>query len=69
MSSHLNPQHITSKEIMNLLDRYDAHVPDSLKSLDKERYENIPRALKERTAQGHTYLTKTEVESLVQWKM
>jgi len=69
MPSSLAPSSITQKDIPKILSRYADVVPSALKDLDVTRYETIPVAVEKRKSNGDAYLSKSEVESLVQWKM
>jgi hypothetical protein len=71
MTASLDPQAIDEETLNDVLSRYDEHVPDKLKDLDEARYEEIPDALAERKAasSSQAYLSKDEVERLVEWKL
>ncbi|KAH7380018.1 hypothetical protein BKA66DRAFT_465541 [Pyrenochaeta sp. MPI-SDFR-AT-0127] len=51
----------------DVLSRYPSAVPDKLQELDTLRYDTIPSTVVER--QDAAYLTKDEVEKLVEWKL
>lgn len=48
------------------LSRYESHVPDSLKSLDRLRFEHLPAVVAGREA---PHLDKEELVRLVEWKL
>ncbi|KAF2117851.1 hypothetical protein BDV96DRAFT_489214 [Lophiotrema nucula] len=53
-----------------VLSRYSSTVPDKLGLLDTERYETIPAAVESRKERDEdTLLQKSEVETLVEWKL
>lgn len=58
-----------SKEAFNaVLARYPSTVPENLRELDALRYDTIPATVTSRNKKG-AYLTKDEVEKLVEWKL
>ncbi|KAH9881594.1 hypothetical protein IAQ61_000320 [Plenodomus lingam] len=62
---HINS--ISYKIFTEALSRYPATVPDKLRNLDTQRYETIPAtAICE---DGSANLTKSMVETLVEWKL
>jgi hypothetical protein len=60
---------ITKEPFNTLLSRYATLVPPSLTELDTLRYEEIPNSLRKRTDTNDFYLSKNEVERLVEWKL
>ncbi len=48
---------------------YDSHVPDKIRGLEDLRLSAIPDTLAQRKKDGDSYLEKTEVTSLVEWKL
>lgn len=65
--SQLHIKNISLDEFNNVLSRYPSAVPDKLQELDTLRYDAIPAKVAER--QDTAYLTKDEVEKLVEWKL
>lgn len=57
---------ISLEEFEALLDKYSEHVPTKLAELEEERLRSIPAAL---TKRKEASLQKTEVQSLVEWKL
>ena len=57
---------INLDDFNGLLVKYKDVVPDKLEELEKQRLEIIPKALAERT---DAHLTKTEVQTLLDWKL
>lgn len=49
--------------------RYDSHVPDKIQGLEELRLSVIPETLLQRKEEGKPFLEKTEVTSLVEWKL
>ncbi|KAL9065791.1 MAG: hypothetical protein Q9161_008016 [Pseudevernia consocians] len=48
---------------------YDSHVPDKIQGLEELRLSTIPENLVQRKKDGEPFLEKTEVTSLVEWKL
>lgn len=66
----LRANSITLESFSRILARYETTVPERLHDLDSHRYTSIPAALAKRsTDEGSPYLTKPEVEKLVEWKL
>ncbi|KAJ4365230.1 hypothetical protein N0V83_008848 [Neocucurbitaria cava] len=64
------PNHIRTISLQSFNDillRYPASVPGKLQDLDTLRYDAIPAKVSSR--QGVAFLTKDEVEKLVEWKL
>jgi len=61
---------ITKGTFTTLLSRYASLVPSALTELDTLRYEEIPNILSKREEEDDdSYLTRDEVERLVEWKL
>lgn len=61
--------HISKDDFEQILAQYPETVPAKLADLEEQRLSTIPAKLKERKARGNTYLTKSEVATLVDWKL
>jgi hypothetical protein len=57
---------IDLKTFNETLSRYPSTIPNKLRDLDAQRYDTIPHALAQRDV---PFLTKEEVEKLVEWKL
>lgn len=60
---------ITGSDFEEILSQYADTVPAKLADLEGQRLSTIPKALAERRVDGQAYLTKTEVATLVDWKL
>ena len=58
---------INGEEFNSILRSYPDIVPPKLGKLEQERLETIPKAVAERN--GNAHLTKSEVQTLVDWKL
>lgn len=57
---------ISPEDFQKTLEKYDALIPEKLSELEDQRLRIIPETLSERKP---AYLTKTEVQTLVDWKL
>ena len=64
-----NANNITYDSIQSTSQRYEYHVPSKITALDRLRLRDIPEVLEQRKADGHAFLEKTKVVSLVEWKL
>lgn len=48
---------------------YDSHIPDKIQGLEQLRLSTIPETLVQRKMNGKSFLEKTELTSLVEWKL
>ena len=65
-------ENLTTISYADLKSKYGAYssiVPPTLYVLDTLRYEEIPDVLTQRQKDGNAFLEKTEVTSLVEWKL
>jgi hypothetical protein len=62
---HINK--ITLSTFKDAVSRYTPAVPENLLDLDTLRYITVPSTIAERHKEP--YLTKSEVEKLVEWKL
>ena len=60
---------ISVETLHTLLLNYDSHVPDKIQGLEELRLSTIPETLAQRKEVGESFLEKTEVTSLVEWKL
>ncbi|KAF2467134.1 uncharacterized protein BDR25DRAFT_395579 [Lindgomyces ingoldianus] len=65
----LRPESITLDTFNNILSRYPASVPERLRDLDALRYDTIPVKVAKRKEDDDAFLSKDEVEKLVEWKL
>ena len=64
-----SPSHISLDTLHHHLSSYDSHVPDKIRGLEELRISTIPETLVQRKRDGKPFLEKTEVISLVEWKL
>ena len=64
-----SPSQISVETLHTLLLNYDSHVPDKIQGLEELRFSTIPETLAQRKEDGESFLEKTEVTSLVEWKL
>lgn len=69
MNSSHNADNITYDSIQSTSKRYGKVVPPQLSGLDGLRLRDIPEVLNQRKVDGDVFLEKTEVLSLVEWKL
>ncbi|KAL8709787.1 MAG: hypothetical protein Q9220_005573 [cf. Caloplaca sp. 1 TL-2023] len=62
-------EHISISEFNYHLEKYESTIPTKLSALSKLRYNEIPQNLIEREETGDNFLTKPEIEQLVEWKL
>jgi len=65
----LLPSTIPLLTFNEVLSRYPSIASPKLKNLDNIRYNAIPGILAQRKKDGDAHLEKSEVESLVEWKL
>ena len=61
--------HISLDTLHTHLLNYDSHVPDKIQGLEELRLSTIPETLVQRKQDGEPFLEKTELTSLVEWKL
>lgn len=64
-----SPSRISLDTLHAHLLSYESHVPDKTKGLEELRLSTIPETLVQRKKDGEAFLEKTEVTSLVEWKL
>ena len=69
MSATDSSSQMTLDTLYALILRYDSQVPDKIQGLDELRFRTIPETLVQRKKDGKTFLEKTELTSLVEWKL
>lgn len=60
---------IDAESVACLLEQYPSIVPPKLTDLDSSRYESIPSILASRKTADDSHLTKSELVTLVDWKL
>lgn len=63
------PAEITLDTIHAHLLSYHSHVPEKIQGLEELRLNTIPETLVQRKKEGGSFLEKTELKSLVEWKL
>lgn len=63
------PAEITLGTLHAHLLSYHSHVPEKIQGLEELRLKAIPETLVQRKKDGGSFLEKTEVTSLVEWKL
>ena len=69
MEARLRSDAIAYNDFHKYLSQYSDHVPSSLAALDDLRYNTIPQTLAQRKSDGEPFLEKSELVSLVDWKL
>lgn len=69
MKSTDSPSQVSFDTLHILLLSYNSHVPDKIQGLEELRLSTIPEILVQRKKDGESFLEKTEVVSLVEWKL
>ena len=60
---------ISLDRLHTLLLDYSSKIPDKLQTLEELRFKAIPETLAQRKKDGDSFLEKTDVTSLVEWKL
>lgn len=69
MKSSSNAANINQEAIRTHLSSYETFIPTSLQGLEKFRLDEVPETLAQRKKDGDAFLDKTEVITLVEWKL
>ena len=69
MKSNLIASSITYADFNAHLALYPEHVPQKIQGLEELRLREIPIILAQRRKDGDAFLEKTELTSLVEWKL
>lgn len=69
MGSQYAFDRISGNDFEDILSQYSDVVPSKLADLEEQRLSVIPDNLAERRSEGKAYLTKSEVATLVDWKL
>ena len=69
MKSSHDANHISHQDLQRTLQRYESHVPSKISGLERLRLQEVPEILDQRKREGEAFLEKTEVTSLVEWKL
>ena len=63
------PAEITFGTLHAHLLSYHSHVPEKIQGLEELRLNTVPETLVQRKKDGGSFLEKTEVTKLVEWKL
>ncbi|KAL8798696.1 MAG: hypothetical protein Q9200_007718 [Gallowayella weberi] len=72
MLTNIAPDTITYEDFDVYLTNYDLNkkrLPDNFEGLQELRYKDIPEVIAQRKKDGEAFLEKSEVQSLVEWKL
>ena len=69
MEAKLRSNAIAHTDFQEYLLKYSNHVPSALAALDDLRYNTVPQTLAQRKSDGESFLEKSELVSLVEWKL
>ena len=69
MKLELSAEKISYPEFQWRVRFYPDRVPDKIQSLEELRLNEVPEVLSQRKKEGNAFLEKTEVTSLVEWKL
>lgn len=69
MESQYSFRKISEGDFDDILSQYDEVVPSKLAQLEEERLVTIPASLAARKKDSKAYLSKSEVATLVDWKL
>lgn len=69
MRPELSAEKISHATFQAKLALYQYHVPDKISGLEDLRLNEVPEVLAQRRKDGNAFLEKTEVTSLVEWKL
>lgn len=69
MNASDSSSQISCLTFQNHLHSYEAHVPEKIYGLEEIRFRELPETLEQRKKAGGAFLEKTEVTTLVEWKL
>lgn len=69
MKPHFLSTQISFADFRHSVEDYPQQVPEKVQGLEELRYYEIPEALAQRRKAGEAFLEKTELKSLVEWKL
>ena len=69
MKASDSPANITLPALQTHVEFYESLVPSTIAGLEELRLHSIPETLAQRKKDGDAFLEKTEVISLVEWKL
>ena len=71
MPRTLEADYISPNDFEIVLQRYESHIPSTLKDLETIRLTSVPKSLESRQHNGKSkpWLEKKELEQLVEWKL
>lgn len=69
MEASLQPDKIKLEDFSSYLKTYNSVVPSKIQGLQELRLRQIPEVLEQRRKDEDAFLEKTELTSLVEWKL
>lgn len=60
---------VSRDDISNHCKIYPSLISGELEKLDRGRYDDLPALLAQREKDGTTWLTKSELQTLLEWKL
>lgn len=69
MKPEFSAEKISYDDFQDKLRFYSDHVPAKIQGLEELRLNEVPQVLSQRKKDGTTFLEKTEVTGLVEWKL
>ncbi|KAL8711666.1 MAG: hypothetical protein Q9225_007090, partial [Loekoesia sp. 1 TL-2023] len=69
MKPHFIPSQISYADFTDSVKDYPQRVPEKIQGLEELRYHEIPEAIAQRKKADEAFLEKTELQSLVEWKL
>jgi len=69
MKASDSPARITLFTLQSYVESYDALVPSKIAGLEELRLNTVPETLAQRKKDNDAFLEKTEVVSLIEWKL
>ncbi len=69
MQSSMAWDEIKYYEFITAVKDYPKYVPDKLRELDETRLQTIPKTIQQRKSGGQPYMEKSELLTLVEWKL
>ena len=69
MKASLQPDKITFEGLSGYLRIYDSEIPQKIQGLQEIRLKQVPEILNQRRKDQDAFLEKTELASLVEWKL
>ena len=69
MHPNFTPDLISYADFISCIEDYPHRVPEHVQGLEDLRCYGIPEAVAKRKEAGEAFLEKTELQSLMEWKM